>query len=190
VALRFAILTALAERPSTGFGLAHRFDRSFGFFWSASHQQIYRELERLHGGGLVEEASQPGTPERGQPRRFAITEAGLTALRTWAGQIDEPSAHRESVMVRLRAAAVTGDVASVRNMIQHHLDIHESTYDAYRQIERRDFAEPDDQGDQLRHLVLMGGLAVERAWADWCREALAVLDRLAAAAGPERSATR
>ena len=44
MSLRSAILTALMERPSSGKELTRRFDLSFGYFWHATHQQIYREL--------------------------------------------------------------------------------------------------------------------------------------------------
>lgn len=40
MALEHAILVALAERSATGYDLARRFDRSIGFFWRATHQQI------------------------------------------------------------------------------------------------------------------------------------------------------
>ncbi|MFZ4189794.1 PadR family transcriptional regulator, partial [Streptomyces pseudogriseolus] len=51
MSLPHAILTALLEKPSSGLELTRRFDRSIGYFWSATHQQIYRELGRLEGGG-------------------------------------------------------------------------------------------------------------------------------------------
>ncbi|MFE9322507.1 PadR family transcriptional regulator [Nocardia sp. NPDC052278] len=178
MALQFAILTALTERESTGIELARRFDRAFGYFWSATHQQIYRELDRLSGGGLVAEVPQPEAPGRGQPKRFSITPAGTAALRGWAGEVDEPTQPRESVAVRLRAAAAVGDFAGVRKAVAHHLEVHERTYATYRQIEARDFSVIGDDSDTLRHLVLKAGLETERVWADWCREVVDALDAM------------
>ena len=37
MSLRHAILTALIEKPSSGLALTHRFDRSIGYFWQATH---------------------------------------------------------------------------------------------------------------------------------------------------------
>lgn len=178
MALRFAILTALSERPSSGFELARRFDRAFGYFWSASHQQIYRELDRLHSRGLVVETPAPDEPGRGQPKRFAITSDGTAALRAWVGEVDEPTPIRETVMVRLRAAAAVDDLDGAREVLVHHLDVHERGRANYREIEARHFGpdRPATDTDALQHLVLKGGLALERAWVDWCREALAELD--------------
>lgn len=47
MSLAHVLLTSLLEKPSTGFELARRFDRSMGFFWNATHQQIYRELNGM-----------------------------------------------------------------------------------------------------------------------------------------------
>jgi len=44
--LDHALLVALSERPASGLELARRFDRSIGYFWHASHQQIYRPRVR------------------------------------------------------------------------------------------------------------------------------------------------
>lgn len=51
MSLPHAILTALLEKPSSGLELTRRFDKSIGYFWSATHQQIYRELGRLEREG-------------------------------------------------------------------------------------------------------------------------------------------
>lgn len=52
MSLPHVLLTSLLERPSTGFELARRFDRSIGF-WNATHQQIYRELNHMLKKGWV-----------------------------------------------------------------------------------------------------------------------------------------
>src|SRR6187551_3776004 len=47
MALEHALLVSLSERPGTGIELTCRFDRSIGFFWRATHQQIYKVLRRM-----------------------------------------------------------------------------------------------------------------------------------------------
>jgi hypothetical protein len=53
MSLAHVLLTSLIEKPSTGFELARRFDRSMGFFWNATHQQIYRELNGMQKKAVV-----------------------------------------------------------------------------------------------------------------------------------------
>lgn len=37
MALEHAILVSLAERPGTGYEIGQQFQRSIGYFWSATH---------------------------------------------------------------------------------------------------------------------------------------------------------
>ncbi|MCS6814837.1 MAG: PadR family transcriptional regulator, partial [Cyanobacteria bacterium] len=57
MALSHALLSLLLHQPSSGYDLAKQFDcsveGSVGFFWGASHQQIYRELTRLEEQGWL-----------------------------------------------------------------------------------------------------------------------------------------
>jgi DNA-binding PadR family transcriptional regulator len=178
MSLRFAILTSLSERASSGIELTRRFDRSIGYFWSATHQQIYREIGQLTAEGLVVANNRTQPVGRGTPRELSITSRGIEALGDWLAEIDEPTAPREAIMIRVRAAAATGEIAGLRPVIEHHLAVHEATLAAYQEIERRDFEVLPDLRLRLGHLVLRGGLLLEQAWAEWCREALSVLDAI------------
>ena len=53
MSIQHALLTSLLEKPSSGYELARRFDKSMGYFWSATHQQIYRELGRMAEAGWL-----------------------------------------------------------------------------------------------------------------------------------------
>ncbi|WP_319945423.1 PadR family transcriptional regulator [Nocardia macrotermitis] len=178
MSLQFAILTALTERESTGIELTRRFDRAFGYFWSATHQQIYRELDRLHTNGLVAETTPQQSTGRGQPKRFAITPDGRDALRAWIAQVDKPSPPRDALIVRVRAAAATGEYESVRDAVAHHLGLHLEAIETYQEIERRDFSAVTTDADRLRRLLLEAGLETERAQANWCREVLDTIDAI------------
>ncbi|MYU48190.1 PadR family transcriptional regulator, partial [Streptomyces sp. SID7803] len=90
MSLPHAILTALLEKPSSGLELTRRFDRSIGYFWSATHQQIYREL-----GGKLEQAGQiralePAQPSRGQKKEYEVLPAGREALSAWVARQEDP----------------------------------------------------------------------------------------------------
>ena len=80
----------------------------------------------------------------------------------------------------LGAAAAVGDIDGVRAAVAHHLEVHEQNLRTYRDIDARDFANPDTETDILHHLVLRQGLRTEQMWVDWCREVLSALDRLVA----------
>ena len=166
------------SHESTGLELARRFDRSIPYFWPASHQQVYRELDSLESAGLVEVGPAPSKPTRGQSKRFRITSSGTAELGSWIAQVDEPTVLCESLLVKLRAAAMLGDLEGVRHGVEHHLATYEQMLETYREIEQRDFADPSGRTATLRHLVLESGLQLATTWIIWHRQVLDALDAL------------
>lgn len=176
MSLRFAILTALTEKSSSGIELARRFDRSIGYFWPASHQQIYRELDKLLGDGLIEQLDDEAPPSRGNPRTFRVTSGGSAALRKWGDALEDRPKVRDPLMVRIRVAAALGDT-DPREALAHRLAAHEGTLAEYEAIDARQFNDPLDRAARLQRQVLRAGIASERMWISWCQETLAELDR-------------
>ena len=64
MSLAHVLLTSLIEKPSTGIDLARRFDRSMGFFWNATHQQIYRELNGMQQKNWISTIEEHNTNSR------------------------------------------------------------------------------------------------------------------------------
>lgn len=180
MSLKFAILTSLTEREGSGIELARRFDKSIGYFWPATHQQIYRELDRLASAGLIRELPQEGPPRRGQPRRFAVTADGRDLLEDWIGESDDPEPMRSTLAVRVRAAAVTGRTAELRHALDHHRRRRQEILQRYLDIEQRDFSsvDPADPRGVLQHRVLTLGIEGERSWLAWCDQTLEALEHL------------
>ncbi|WP_175840812.1 PadR family transcriptional regulator [Burkholderia contaminans] len=173
MSLPHALLTALAERPGSGSELADRFDRSIGYFWQATHQQIYRELGRLEETGWIE--SLPAESGRGRKRAYRILPAGKKELLRWIAEQEDPTPLREALMVRLRAEAVLGP-AGLEDEIRRRIALHQEKLDLYLQIEARDFSEDgDSRMKRLQHLVLQAGIANERFWVEFSQHALDVL---------------
>lgn len=46
MSLPHVILTVLSTRDATGYDITKEFSASIGYFWKASHQQVYRELNK------------------------------------------------------------------------------------------------------------------------------------------------
>lgn len=177
MSLPHAILTSLLEKPGTGAELARRFDKSLGYFWQATHQQIYRELGKMEGAGLITAHELPTA--RGQQRQFQVLEAGVHALARWCREPGEPRPIRDELLVRLRAAAVLGDVDIAVEMRRHHAR-HSRTLANYEAIEAHDFPPGGerDRSAELQLAVVRAGIAYERSWLAWCEEALAGLERV------------
>lgn len=173
MSLPHALITSLLEESCSGAELARRFDRSIGFFWHATHQQIYRELGRLEQAGWVE--SLPPENGRGRKKVYRVLPAGRAELQRWADESQDPRPLREELMLKLRAEAVIGPT-SVRRDIERRLDLHRQKLALYRELEAKDFPAADAaRAVQLQHLVLTAGIMFECLWIEWSEQALTVL---------------
>ena len=172
MALEHALLVALSEQPAAGLDLARRFERSIGFFWSATHQQIYRVLGRMHADGWleVEEVAQTGRPDK---KVYAVSPAGAAVLRTWLAEPTESQTLRSELAVKLRGASY-GDRGAVLEVVRANLADHATRLAHYRQLEQRDHPDPRAlSGPALdQYLVLRGGIRLEEFWVGWLTEYL------------------
>jgi len=181
VGLRHAILVSLCEQSGSGYELAHRFDRSIGYFWAATHQQIYRTLRTMENDGLVRATpvAQQGRPDK---KVYTVSDAGRTELARW---ISEPLTGRGSALsdtrtrdiaVKIRGAAY-GDAAALRTQIAALRAEHAGVLDTYRGMQKRQFPDPSTlRGAALhQYLVLRGGIRAEESVIDWLDEVAAAL---------------
>jgi len=172
MSLAHALMTSLLEKSSSGYDLARRFDKSIGFFWHATHQQIYRELARMEKAGWIHSEA---APDGGKTRKrlYQVLEAGRQELVRWAQQPTAPMDTRDELMVKLRADAVLGP-QGLDQEIERRMHAHQAKLQAYRAIEARDF--PADKAlsreARLQHLILKTGIMYEEGWTRWCQEAL------------------
>ena len=173
MSLPHALLTSLIERPCSGLDLASRFERSIGYFWQASHQQIYKELGRLEAAGWV--SSAPAEGGRGRKRLYQVLPAGRSELERWVEGVQDANPLRDELMVRLRAEAALGPTG-VSHDLEHRLAQHRAKLALYHKIEVRDFSGAVlSRERRLQYLVLQAGIMHESLWISFCEQAQAVL---------------
>ena len=174
MSLRHALLTALIEKPASGLELAKRFDRSIAYFWSATHQQIYRELAKMEAEGLIE--STPEENARGVKKIHTVLTKGRKELKRWVGEGGEPAPLRDPIMVKLRAEGVVGPAGLADSLRMQRMQ-HLAKRALYREFEAADYQEqPKDRAAALRYVVLKAGLKYEDYWIEILDEALTVLE--------------
>lgn len=165
VALEHALLVSLSERPATGIELTRRFDRSIGFFWRATHQQIYKVLRRMEADGWVSAQAGDG---RSTERRYEVADAGRAALRSWLGAPTAPEQLRSEVAVKMRGASY-GDRGALLDHLEHLRSEHLVRQAHFEELERAQFPRPDLLAgrDLDTWLVLRGGVRREQFWVEW-----------------------
>ena len=154
MSLSHVLLTSLIEKPSTGIELARRFDRSMGFFWNATHQQIYRELNAMLQKGWISTIEEEDSHSR--KKTYQVERLG-----------------REELMVRLRAEAQLGGNSTLPEL-ERHLEIHKEKLKTYQQIFAKDFAQADENDRTLyiHKMILQLGIDQELGWIAWLEQVI------------------
>ena len=178
MSLAHVLLTSLLEKPNSGYALAARFDKSMGFFWNASHQQIYRELKRMEEQGWI---SSSAALDAGKTKKktYEVLEAGKIELKQWTLLATDPSQIREEMAVRLRAEAILGPLGVVEEL-KRHLAINEEKLALYLSIEQRDFKKHDTltREQQIQYRVLILGIEALKTWIKWAKETIEMFEQL------------
>ncbi|MGW2104150.1 PadR family transcriptional regulator [Streptomyces olivaceoviridis] len=182
MSLKYAVLAALLEGEASGYELSKTFDVSFANFWPATPQQLYRELERLAGDGLVQ-ARTVQQERRPNKRMFTLTEAGRAELSAFAAEPPKrPTAIRDELLIKVQAMD-GGDPEAARALIEERMGWARGKLDRYRRVRER-LLDGRAEEEFLRaadrvgpYLTLLAGIAFEEENLRWCERVLAVLRR-------------
>jgi len=159
----------------SGYGLTKLFDVSLSNVWAAQHSQIYPELARLLEADLIQ---QVGDGPRGK-KLYAITDAGLAAVRWWLVETEPERAPRNEAVLRTfflwllpredAIAWITREKARYEIQRDHYAEIAATWL-------------PVSASDDALRLTLEAGIRIEQAKVEWAEWALVQL------ASPERDA--
>src|SRR5512136_3065712 len=133
MSVRYAILGLLAQRPRHGYELRSAFEAVVGgdANWAVKPAQIYTTLERFEQAGLVERSSDLGEGEEPSRGVYAVTAAGMEALKEWFDNGTAPEHQRDEFFVKLMLALVSGEADPLRiiQIQRAHLyqDLHAAT---------------------------------------------------------------
>ncbi len=175
MSLPHAVLTSLLEKASSGFDLARRFDKSIGYFWHATHQQIYRELGRMETAGWIASSTAPDAGKT-RKREYRVLAPGRAELIRWAHEPSPPMDLRDEFMIKLRADAALREV-DLRPEIGRQIAQHQEKLAHYRSIEARDFLDGRvlTREARIQHMILKKGILYEEVSIGWAQEMLGVL---------------
>jgi len=166
MALRYALLGALADQPRTGYELLKHFRQSLAYAWPASHSQIYPELARLLEDGLIE---QTGAGARNS-KTYAVTEAGLDQVRTWLRETEPDRRVRSDAALRTFFLWLL-EPAEAREQLEGERVYWQGVLDEFLRIRE----EPTGHNKKARtfRIALEGGIRTVEARLAWLDDALA-----------------
>lgn len=179
MSLPHVILTVLSTRDATGYDITKEFSSSIGYFWKASHQQVYRELNKMGQHALVTCVLEP---QEGKPDRkvYSITDSGRATLAAW---FDQPTAHptvRDEFSAKLMACSVQ-DATAYREQLVGLIADSKKLVALYKEIEADYYAVPTalDKHQRLERLTLRRNIFMRSAWIEWAEEVFSELNEIA-----------
>lgn len=191
MSLKYAILGYLSSGPGSGYDLVQQLDGGLGWFWAASHSQIYPELRRLESAGLIA-GTATTVGDRLEKTVYELTDKGAEELRKWTAGAPEYRPNRDPERLQLIFSDSNG-LAAIRQHLQSHLERYTTRRAQVMEMRDRILSgrnprvqeRLDARNDEERALtVLLRDLAyngdVQRAELEiaWATDALARLDEL------------
>ena len=176
MSLKHVLLGFLVHEEQTGYDLAKSFDESIAYYWSASHQQIYRTLAELRDDQWVSVRIERQT-QKPNKKLYSITEAGMSELRSWAVQPPKSGRAKNALLVKVLMIDVVGSQPIVE-LLKAELADAETEIRQYRTIEKEHFTPPPSDQD-LRHsgmyLTLRYGIELTLTKRRWLKQSIKAL---------------
>lgn len=163
--LRYVILGILKENPSTGYEIRKIIDQRLNGIWSATHAQIYPELNLLFTTGFITyEIDVKG--KHLERKRYFITEKGEQDFQSWL-EADSPSEVQIKDELRLKVlfgSHLTGEKA--RSQLAYQIDQHQRTLCELNQKSEQ-LQKSREEADIYDDLVLKGKILQEKSYIEW-----------------------
>lgn len=169
--IRYALLSLLAREPLSGYDIKQQMNNRLGPFWKVGSNQVYPELAKMEGEGLVRLQGVETHAYRPARKLYEITEAGKEALIAWTM---EPAA-LETMKDEFLLKAYNSWLVEPDQMLVRVKDIrkqHEERLAAYLEKikELNELLEPSNLRDPLASSVSIVefGAEYERLYIAWC----------------------
>ena len=178
MSLKHAILSLLVESERTGYDLNKNFESSVAFYWSASHQQIYKTLADMHQKGWVNLSitEQTGKPDK---KIYSLTPEGEKELKEWALTPVKKAPAKNQLLIKLMLARLVGTEPILRQLNDELKNVYEKIA-TYSKIEKQYFDPKPSFNSPLKnttsYLTLRNGILNAHAQLDWLHEAIDILE--------------
>jgi len=171
MALRYALLGLISERPRYGYEIKKEFEGSIGLFWNAHLSQIYPELAKLENEGLISKELVI-QEERPNKSLYTITDKGTKELKNWLAEPIKPRQIKDESLLKIFFSRLipkeklVANIEGYKGHCQERLQVLEMIHQ---------YALASD--DPLSDLGVINGLRHYRVDIDWCDEAISRIKR-------------
>ena len=183
MSLRHGLLGLINYSPMTGYEMVKEFNESLAYFWHASPQQIYKELDAMEKSGwLVSERIMQ--TEKPNKRVYSITLKGKEALVDWVSSPDDGvNKFMQGKNLFLMRLAFAGE-GSDENVLQMLYEFRNQYLSFAQKMENINMDEMIVEEEAvLGHkvmkywkIVALHGEIIRKARLEWVEKAIAILE--------------
>lgn len=200
MSLRQAILGLLDAEPMTGYELDRIMDETYGYVWTAPHNQIYVTLRQMEADGLVlAEAERSGGRRK---RVYSLTPEGRREMCRWVAEPIAYTGERDVAHLKVSMMNLV-DLDDAEGVLRAHVDYHRERLAKWRErlaavtsgrsrvLLARLAGTPPEDHDRLiafKKLGYEGSIARARAEIDWAESCLRTVEALRLQGAGGRSA--
>jgi len=181
MSLRHGLLGLIKYKPMTGYELSKEFTESLAYFWHATSQQIYKELDTMEKSGwlISERVIQSEKPNK---RVYSITAKGKEELLDWLSTPEEGVKKfmqgKNPFLMRLAFMGETSDeqaLGMLHAFRNEYLSFAQSLDDVEKII-AEDEAVLGPKVMKYWKIVSLHGEIIRKARLEWVEKAIAILE--------------
>ena len=181
MSLRHGLLGLINYEPMTGYDTVKEFNQSLAFFWTATPQHIYKELDTMEKSGwlISERIMQTEKPNK---RVYSITELGKKVLVDWVSRPEEGvnafMKGKNPFLMRLAFAGEGSDENALQMLYEfrnQYLSFAETLGDVDKILAESE-ATVSPKSMKYWRIVAMHGEYVRKARLEWAEKAISILE--------------
>lgn len=170
MSLRQVLLVYLESGAAAGYDIVKGFQRTYGYLWNASYQQIYRDLGKLLTDGLVD-CDTVANGRRPERKVYRINEKGRKEMQRWLATPVKLPHVNDAFLVKLAAVHLLDRSILLAELREQQKGYRLALVDLKRNRQFFEALPPDFLKKAFGiYLTLKRGIGLVEGWLEWSTE--------------------
>jgi PadR family transcriptional regulator, regulatory protein AphA len=170
MSLRQVMLVYLESGAAAGYDIVKGFQRTYGYLWNASYQQIYRDLGKLLTDGLVD-CDTVANGRRPERKVYRINAKGREEMQRWLATPVKLPHVNDAFLVKLAAVHLLDRETLLKELREQQKGYRIALADLQRNRQFFEALPPDFLKKAFGiYLTLKRGMGLVESWLEWAKE--------------------
>ncbi|CAN7763901.1 PadR family transcriptional regulator [Paenibacillus sp. LjRoot153] len=169
--IRYALLSLLAREPLSGYDIKQHMNNRLGPFWKVGSNQVYPELAKMEGEGLLKLHVIEQHSYRPARKLYEITEEGREALILWTIEPGGVENFRDDFLLKAYNSWLVEPekmIAQIEDIKKQHQERLNAYLDKVTELTQLQETLKNDDPIFSSISVVEFGVNYERLYIEWC----------------------